>query len=546
MNKATSEPRRRSVRDYLRVLFRRKTLFLVSLTAIFLGGLLVSIRLPKTYTAEATIQRKTNNWIAPDDQASPTQKLWPELPEQEARQLITSNAVIEQGLRRAGLYKAGEGAQARRQRAALAERVRRCTQVHVVGDFIRIRFAGTNAQQTAAIANGMAVAFIEHVIGEVQEQTRQAYQQAAESADAAQKTLAQKQNARDAFRAGNADALATDAATVYAQWQKVKQNLKDADEQMVGLRASRDVLAKRAAQLPRTQVTTRRFIINPAHKRLSGRMEELKSKRDELMLTRTELHPEVRGVLRSIALVEAELKETPREVPDQREERTNTERDVVLNKIVDIDAKLEGLRVVQTRRRQEVGQFQARLQKQRHVDAERQQYAAAVEKAEADVARRQQNRLRAQEAMTVAMGQRGFSLRVWEPAQVPQRANGPKLFAYAMLSLVVGLCIAMGLVFFAEVNDSSFRSFDDASRYLQVPVVGAIAMIETEADRRWRQIRGQVLAVLGTLLCAAAAVTLLLVLILSIHSPRFFEAFLEDPIAGTGRAYTWVFHLLGM
>jgi hypothetical protein len=84
----------------------------------------------------------------------------------------------------------------------------------------------------------------------------------------------------------------------------------------------------------------------------------------------------------------------------------------------------------------------------------------------------------------------GTKCKVIEPAPLPLRPAFPNLWLFFFGSLVGGLVLGTAAAFAAEYLDDSFQSAEDLQVAMELPVLGSLSTIITEADiteRRERQ-----------------------------------------------------------
>ena len=70
-----------------------------------------------------------------------------------------------------------------------------------------------------------------------------------------------------------------------------------------------------------------------------------------------------------------------------------------------------------------------------------------------------------------------------EPALPPTQPIRPRTMMNTLLAAVVGLFLALGVVFLREALDDTFRSPDDVTRELELPVLGLVARHELNGDK---------------------------------------------------------------
>jgi len=76
----------------------------------------------------------------------------------------------------------------------------------------------------------------------------------------------------------------------------------------------------------------------------------------------------------------------------------------------------------------------------------------------------------------------GTKFKVLEPARLPLRPVSPNMLKIFIFSLFLGMFTGAGLAFIVEYLDQSFQSADDLKAALELPVIGSISKIITEAD----------------------------------------------------------------
>lgn len=89
------------------------------------------------------------------------------------------------------------------------------------------------------------------------------------------------------------------------------------------------------------------------------------------------------------------------------------------------------------------------------------------------------NVLQSYENVQLAEAQSTSNTLVVEPARVPIEPVRPKVLQNTLLAAVVGLMLAVGLVFLIEYLDDSIRSPDQARELFLAPVLGSIARLPT-------------------------------------------------------------------
>lgn len=76
------------------------------------------------------------------------------------------------------------------------------------------------------------------------------------------------------------------------------------------------------------------------------------------------------------------------------------------------------------------------------------------------------------------------NIRVIERAAMPKKPVGPKRVLMIMLAFMVSLAGSVGLVFLLEYLDNTIKNVEDVTRYVQLPALGVIPAISSNAARK--------------------------------------------------------------
>ena len=76
------------------------------------------------------------------------------------------------------------------------------------------------------------------------------------------------------------------------------------------------------------------------------------------------------------------------------------------------------------------------------------------------------------------------NLRVIEPAQVPDRANGPKRMLAILLGFLLSTAAGVGLAFLLDYLDNTIKTVADVSRFAQLPALSVVPAVAGNSRRR--------------------------------------------------------------
>jgi len=102
--------------------------------------------------------------------------------------------------------------------------------------------------------------------------------------------------------------------------------------------------------------------------------------------------------------------------------------------------------------------------------------------------------------------QAGEQFKVLDPARLPQKPYSPNRIRIVAMGFGAGLVLGLALAGLLEYRDTSLRTEDEIVKMLVLPVVAAIPVLTSTAERR-RHRRNLVLTTAASLLVVAGAVT---------------------------------------
>jgi hypothetical protein len=246
---------------------------------------------------------------------------------------------------------------------------------------------------------------------------------------------------------------------------------------------------------------------------------------------RTEEHPLVIQSRKQIEQLQIQIEETEPEVPGQTEFALNQSR-------IDAQKEIQGfagmIRALERQRETVESRIEQLkildrdflMERDRHQTMQR-QLTEARNRARFWDAHLQNTTI----ALTAEMGNRGVRLSIGQRADVDQRSrpSKPDIMTVTGLAVMAGLGVGVGLILLAELLNQSFRSVEQASDELKLPVLGAVNEITTPQQALRRKL-------LTWGVYPPLAVLMILVLIasyvlanMSLQTPHQFEQLVNRP-----------------
>lgn len=228
---------------------------------------------------------------------------------------------------------------------------------------------------------------------------------------------------------------------------------------------------------------------NPELARLRGQLRDLRDELDTALTLRhmTDRHPTVEALQAKIAQIEDRIEKTPAEVVKEKIYAND-------QALIDLSVAIAAAQSQRETSANEVARLQALLDKYEDLWANfapvRQDYLRFTQqwserKTEADNWKRRLEQVEV--ALAAAVNNRLTRLNAVQPAHEQVLPSHPSLLIVLLFAIGGGILFGSGLVFLAKMLDRSITTPEEAARYFNVPVHGVTHEIVTPAQKflRW-------------------------------------------------------------
>jgi succinoglycan biosynthesis transport protein ExoP len=312
---------------------------------------------------------------------------------------------------------------------------------------------------------------------------------------------AQEKGVLDSSSNGIYGTLTSEFAKLRTDLVEVELDLQEAESE---LENSRRLLAE-----PGAESYSSAFYTDPEVAGLEAKLAGLQTQYAELSMRYTDQYPEARKLKGEIIRTQEEL--------DQAKAKSSTRQQDIAARLQYWEDRVRTLKLKRTALNDKIGEYNRKLQRlpQRQMELARlgREKAAAENTYSMLLARLNESELlRSSELQNM-----GRVAEVLDPAIVPDRPVKPNKKKIAILAIAMGMMIGCGSAFVLEYFDRSFRSVDDVTGYLGIPVLATIPRLTTyESEVKARKRRRIKIA------CMASLSLLVLVLIADIVSAELF------------------------
>lgn len=195
---------------------------------------------------------------------------------------------------------------------------------------------------------------------------------------------------------------------------------------------------------------------------LQKQLGDLRTQAAEMGVTYGPSNPRVQETQQKIAAIEGQIKESSKSL----EEKLKNEYERAVRDENMLNAALGQAKGEAIQQNQDAIQYNILKQ---DVDTNKALYEDFLKKtnqAQAQVVEQQNN------------------LRVIEPAQVPDKPNGPRRMLAILTGLLLSTAAGIGLAFLLDYLDNTIKTVEDVSRYAQLPALSVVPAVAGKSQRR--------------------------------------------------------------
>jgi chain length determinant protein EpsF len=450
--------------QFISILLARKRLILMIFAIVVGTTTLVSLILPKQYTASVTL---VVDFKTPDPISGGLSQAMI-MPSYMATQIdiITSDRVSRRVVKTLGFEKVpelveqwkadsnGQGTLEGYYADILSKKLD--VKPSRESNVINIEFTGSDPKSAAAVANAYAQAYLDTNV-EIQSDPAKRYADYfVTRTKETQAKMEQEQNALSAYQKANG------IISVDERLDVENARLNDLSAQLTVLQAQKSEAQSRQSQARGSLDTNPDVINNPNIQNLRATINAAEGKLQEASNSLGQNHPQIKQQKAELDSLRARLKTEMSNVAASL--GTNTQ--VSVQKESEVRAALEA-------------------QKNRVLNIKKQRDEVSVLQTELASTQAEYNNLRQRVSQSSLQSQnQQSSITILTPAFEPQRSSKPKVLLNILVSIFLGVMLGVGSAMLMELTDRRVRSVEDLAE-IGIPVLG-ILTAERPASPRWK------------------------------------------------------------
>lgn len=544
----TESAEKKTLRDALRVVFRRWPVFLVASSAFAVVVIWASHYMPLKYTGTAYFERRMDPAVDNLGNASfegMKQTLIQRLRGREAVEQVIEQLGLTKGLPHAAGELTSEGNKAKQDLVAGFQRdlgISFQVQTPAV-DLVSVDFTHQDADLASKVPNLLVANYTEWVHQNIYDRLAASSKFLGEQEAKCKRRLDELEKQKLDFEVQHAGSFPESPNALQSQINALQSDLDTVQMQQTKANTTVARLEAMSGKAPptqpdeaRTESVRKLSSIELEYARLLDQVELLRADLQTAIMVRryTELHPEVRTLRASIANLDARLREIEPRLPKGYEPVTAKS---VAFKGENVETALAAARSEVEVTTAEIQKMDNRLRELQSLMSNytvvRQQYVVIMDRIRDQAAEATRWKTRQDEiqmALDAEVAKRRTHLESVQTAEKQFRPSSPKLMMILGLAYFGGLAFGGGVVFLINHLDRSIRTTEDAIQHFNVPVHGVIGEIATSKSRRRTKIRRYLLRPAATVVVFVALIAATLSITLWLKAPDTYQNWKAAPV----------------
>ncbi len=474
-----------SLKDYLQIIFRRKSSFLVPFLVVFLTALIGSFFLPRYYKSSVLMlveeEAEVVNPLAREARLSRRPE---KISLAEQMQTLTFKILNYPNLiklvRDLGLDKNITDLLAFEK--LIAGIPKRTETKMRAPEVFEISYEDKDPQLSRSLINTLIRIFIEETAARKKKRALIAVDFAEAEAELYKKKLEESEKILYEYKKkyplqlpGKGESLNVEMLINYqTQLTSIDMALNEAEKEV-------NLLKRQMSGQESVVITEELITLNPIVNRLNNKLQDLQLKLDMLMTEMPE-SPEVLDVQLEIEDVSEKLSlETEKLVDGETSVTAPLFYRRLQQKLKDAHDLVDKLDVRKETLINLVEEYETKI---KSLDEQQMEYVRLFRDSEVNkkiydmlLIKAEENRLTADEVK-----EKGTVYEILEDARLPLTPSRPKKLMIAIVAFIIGIFFGFGCVFLTEFADHSLRGVEDVRRYMKLPILGSISKIELEKD----------------------------------------------------------------
>lgn len=481
----------------LQQIWRQRLALVIGFAAIAIAVLAIGAALPKKFESETTILAQENNIIKPlmEGRAVPTGVADRG---SMAREVVFSRKVMNQILAIGGWMK--KNPTPIEQERIIGDIAKRTTISNSRDNLIRIAYADSDPQRSFTVATQMADLFMKESLDAKSRESRDAFNFIDNQVNEYQAKLATAETKLNAYHEKHPDSRPGVELDINTRVSELRRQTETDRVELTRLQSIEGSLqAQLSGKAPVRSVVAR----TP---QISGRLTELQSELDRLLVSYTEQHPDVIRVRKQIRELQTGDTGAGRGGSTSVVTSTSPIYQDLRNRLAETRASIAAIQARSSGNSRLLESEVGRSQRVANADSALTELTSdytIYRDVYQDLLKRREN---ARVSMNLDAEHSGLSFVVQEPAQFPLEPYGIRFMYFCIGGLFAAMLIPLGVLVAVTQLDPRVRSSQQLEHATGLPAMATVPTYATASDRGRERARNGVLALILVAVVVAYAV----------------------------------------
>ena len=477
-----------NIHDYIEIFLRRIWYIIIPVIVVMIGAILYAYTSPKLYRATTLIlvtpQKVPEAFVRSTITSTIQERL------QSIGQEIMSRTRLEQVISELKLFQEEARSSSLE---GIVELMRKNIQVEIRGreGYFTISYVGKDPNVVTVVTNKLASLFIEENLKLREQQAQGTTEFLANELQAMKAKLEQQEKMVTRFKTQFMGELPEQREAnlrvleqLQLQYQRSSDSLREAQDRRLIIQKQLSDIELTMASESQTRGTTSQTGRDRSPQ--ETQLEQFRNQLSDFQTKYTEKHPDILIVRKRIAELEAEIEKGKKEKEKALKEggqrySVDPRYKEIKDRLMVTEREIERLKEEDAKVRAQIARYSERVERtftrEQEIALLTRDYQNTKETYESLLKKSQE----AQQAENLERRQKGEQFKIIDPARTPGMPFKPNILQILFFGLLLGLGSGLGVTFFREQMDRSFRDAEDLETTLGFKVIGNIPKIQKEA-----------------------------------------------------------------
>lgn len=490
------------IKKNLDIFLRKKKLIIFCLLLGFAGGLYQYSQAPKIYKSSSLIkyQRQTVNptLMSPDDNRTRSREVV-----STVNQQITSRSSLESIINEYDLYKGMRGTVPMEKIVEIMRNFDIETRLLEGGEIFEVSYLGGDQQKVMEVANALAQKFIEENLRFRRNQAAQTSIYIRDELKIAKEALDKKEEVMRDYKLRYYNEMPEQLLNNTNRLNALQEQYQNLQNNRLELERTRLLVQEQIAE--RNSLVSQQFTENNVRPQPEvgnvANADQIRLRLQSLEGRYRENHPEIKRLKKLLGQLETEQTEPSGHQTNSYDPQTRELR----QQLKDIEFNISRIGNERKSVNGQIKQYEQWISATPIREAEWAALTRDYEQLNEYYQRLVTQSLQAESAQSLEDQQQGSQFIIVDKAYLPEKPISPDFKRILLLAVILGVGAGGAVSFGIELLGTSFKDPNEMEKYLDLPVICALPIIQTRKEILWQKTKGLSSSVMLILLAGSLA-----------------------------------------